>query len=77
MHLCNEEDMKQLHAVKAFNREFGPGPIIAPTPSTDVGPLTLPAYDLYSKSDDPPKVNELKPYYQNLISKFFPDVIEW
>ena len=34
-------------------------------------------YDLYSKSDDPPKVEELKPYYQALISKYFPDVIEW
>ncbi|KAL7413171.1 inositol oxygenase [Mrakia frigida] len=34
-------------------------------------------YDLYSKSDDPPKVEELKPYYQGLIKKFFPDVVEW
>lgn len=34
-------------------------------------------YDLYSKSDDPPKVAELKPYYQNLIAKFFPEEVEW
>ena len=34
-------------------------------------------YDLYSKSDDPIKVEELKPYYEGLIKKFFPDVVEW
>ncbi|KAF9479760.1 DUF706-domain-containing protein [Pholiota conissans] len=34
-------------------------------------------YDLYSKSDTPINVEELKPYYQNLISKFFPPVLDW
>ncbi|KAJ9092585.1 hypothetical protein QFC19_008693 [Naganishia cerealis] len=34
-------------------------------------------YDLYSKSDEPPKVEDLKPYYQGLIAKFFNPVIEW
>lgn len=34
-------------------------------------------YDLYSKSDEPINVEELKPYYQNLISKFFPPVLDW
>jgi len=34
-------------------------------------------YDLYSKSDDMPKVEELKPYYEGLIAKFFPGTIEW
>lgn len=29
-------------------------------------------YDLYSKSDDLPKVEELKPYYLELINEFFP-----
>ncbi|KAF8196063.1 hypothetical protein BJ912DRAFT_956087 [Pholiota molesta] len=29
-------------------------------------------YDLYSKSEEPINAEELKPYYQNLISKFFP-----
>ncbi|KAL9616752.1 MAG: hypothetical protein Q9160_008409 [Pyrenula sp. 1 TL-2023] len=28
-------------------------------------------YDLYSKSDDVPKVEKLKPYYQQLIGEFF------
>lgn len=34
-------------------------------------------YDLYSKSDEPVDPEKLKPYYQGLIQKFFPDVIEW
>ncbi|KAF4585387.1 myo-inositol oxygenase [Ophiocordyceps camponoti-floridani] len=35
-------------------------------------------YDLYSKSDDVPSVDELKPYYMELIDEFFPqNVIKW
>jgi inositol oxygenase len=35
-------------------------------------------YDLYSKSDDVPKVEDLKPYYMELINEFFPTrVIKW
>ncbi|KAJ0421790.1 inositol oxygenase [Aspergillus carlsbadensis] len=35
-------------------------------------------YDLYSKSDDVPSVEELKPYYLELIDEFFPNrVIKW
>lgn len=34
-------------------------------------------YDLYSKSDNPAAPEALKPYYQKLIAKFFPEVIEW
>lgn len=34
-------------------------------------------YDLYSKSDSPPKVDELKEYYQALIDKYIPGEIEW
>lgn len=35
------------------------------------------AYDLYSKSDSPPNVQELRPYYEGLIKKYFPDEVEW
>ena len=35
------------------------------------------SYDLYSKSDEPCDVEKLRPYYQNLISKFFPKQIMW
>ena len=34
-------------------------------------------YDLYSKSDVPPDVDQLRPYYQELISEFFPQTISW
>ena len=34
-------------------------------------------YDLYSKSDSPVNPEALKPYYQGLITKYFPEVIEW
>jgi len=34
-------------------------------------------YDLYSKSPIPPDVNELRPYYEDLASKYLPDVIDF
>ncbi|KAJ7839346.1 DUF706-domain-containing protein [Mycena olivaceomarginata] len=34
-------------------------------------------YDLYSKSDGGVDVEGLRPYYQRLIAKYFPAVIEW
>jgi inositol oxygenase len=34
-------------------------------------------YDLYSKRDNPCNVGKLRPYYQNLLSKFFPPTLDW
>ncbi|MDG2380867.1 MAG: inositol oxygenase family protein [Pirellulaceae bacterium] len=34
-------------------------------------------YDLYTKSTEPPNVEQLKPYYQDLIGEFFPADIAW
>ena len=34
-------------------------------------------YDLYSKSDSAPVVEELKPYYQSLIAKYLPAQVAW
>ncbi|EEQ84643.1 hypothetical protein RJZ56_002066 [Blastomyces dermatitidis] len=35
-------------------------------------------YDLYSKTDDVPNIEELKPYYLELIEEFFPQhVVKW
>jgi len=34
-------------------------------------------YDLYSKSDETIDVKKLEPYYKELISEFFPDIINW
>lgn len=34
-------------------------------------------YDLYSKASEPCDVDGLRPYYQDLIAKFFPAEIDW
>jgi len=34
-------------------------------------------YDLYSKSDSPPDVERLKPFYSELIDEFLPPVLAW
>ena len=34
-------------------------------------------YDLYSKSHDRPKLDDLRPYYEDLIAEFFPARIRW
>ena len=34
-------------------------------------------YDLYSKSDAPCEVEKLRPYYEGLIAKYFPEEINW
>jgi len=34
-------------------------------------------FDLYSKSHTKPSVEQLRPYYQELIAEFFPDRIRW
>jgi len=34
-------------------------------------------YDLYSKSATKPDLNELRPYYEDLVAEFFPAKIKW
>lgn len=34
-------------------------------------------YDLYTKSDDPPDVQSLTPFYQELVDRYFPAVLNW
>jgi inositol oxygenase len=34
-------------------------------------------YDLYSKGQKPPDVDQLKPFYQDLIDEYFPEAIAW
>jgi len=34
-------------------------------------------FDLYSKSDEPPSVEKLAPYYKKLIQKYFPEKLDW
>lgn len=34
-------------------------------------------YDLYTKSENVPDIKKLWPYYQNLIDKYIPGILEW
>lgn len=34
-------------------------------------------YDLYSKCDESVNAEKLRPYYENLIAKFFPPELDW
>ena len=34
-------------------------------------------YDLYSKGRERPNLKEIKPYYDDLVSEYFPDQIDW
>jgi inositol oxygenase len=34
-------------------------------------------YDLYSKGHEPPDVQRLRPYYEDLIAEFFPAKLAW
>ena len=34
-------------------------------------------YDLYSKADQPPDVEALRPYYEELIAEYFPPKLRW
>jgi len=34
-------------------------------------------YDLYSKTPDRPNIVEIRPYYEELIKKYFPDKLNW
>jgi len=34
-------------------------------------------FDLYTKTDDLPDIEEVRPYYQSLIDKYIPGVVRW
>lgn len=34
-------------------------------------------YDLYTKADDAPDVEKLKPIYQEMINRYFPEKLDW
>lgn len=34
-------------------------------------------YDLYSKGASKPKMQEIRPYYDDSIAEFFPEKIDW
>lgn len=34
-------------------------------------------FDLYTKKDKTPDIEELQPYYQSLIDKYCPEKLKW
>ena len=56
-----------------------PSPSPAPPPPPPPPPTIFPPsrFDLYSKADSVPKVEELRPYYQRLIDEYIPGVINF
>ena len=34
-------------------------------------------FDLYSKADELPDIDQLRPYYQGLIDKYIPGKVKW
>lgn len=79
----DDEDHKDLEAVKQFNpydlysKSDGTSHSLALRFELSRIADSLRSLLICSFLPDPPKVEELKPYYQGLIKKFFPDVVEW
>ena len=38
---------------------------------------TFNPYDLYSKADEPPDIEALRPYYEELVARYFPPTLDW
>ncbi|KAG8810981.1 hypothetical protein FRC17_002679 [Serendipita sp. 399] len=60
------------HRESAYTQFMKPGDEVLLAAVREFNP-----YDLYSKADKPIVVEEVKEYYQGLISKYFADVVEW
>ncbi|WVQ81615.1 hypothetical protein IAT38_003739 [Cryptococcus sp. DSM 104549] len=70
--------MIRFHSFYPWHREGAYRHLMAPEDEDSLkAVLAFNPYDLYSKSDEPPKVEVLKPYYQGLINKFFPAEVVW
>ena len=90
-HLCNDKDRSMLKWIREFklvppsnnytSLRFTPPPLCLTLPPTYHHLLLflLPCskFDLYSKADNLPKPEELMDYYQNLIDKYIPGVLNW
>lgn len=79
-HLCSEEDLRMLPWVKELKCVAGelrgglgrcdPPPALTPTRSHS-------KFDLYTKQEELPDVQELRGYYQSLIDKYCPGQLCW
>ncbi|KAJ7336128.1 DUF706-domain-containing protein [Mycena albidolilacea] len=70
--------MIRYHSFYPWHREIAYTHLTAPADEKALAAVrAFNPYDLYSKSDGGVDVEELRPYYQRLIAKYFPAVIEW
>ncbi|KAJ7093314.1 DUF706-domain-containing protein [Mycena belliarum] len=70
--------MIRYHSFYPWHREGAYTHLTAPVDARALAAVrAFNPYDLYSKSDGAVDAKALKPYYQGLIAKFFPAVINW
>ncbi|QSZ28828.1 hypothetical protein DSL72_003333 [Monilinia vaccinii-corymbosi] len=70
--------MIRYHSFYALHSEGGYRHLMSPEDLAKLAALKeFNPFDLYSKADEPPNVEELKPYYLELIDEFMPGVINW
>ncbi|KAJ7464320.1 myo-inositol oxygenase [Mycena galericulata] len=70
--------MIRYHSFYPWHREGAYTHLTAPADAKALAAVrAFNPYDLYSKSDGGVDAEALKPYYQGLIVKYFPEVIEW
>jgi inositol oxygenase len=67
-----------IYVIHSWHREGAYSHLTAPVDEKALAAVrAFNPYDLYSKSDGGVDVEALKPYYQGLIQKYFPAIIEW
>ncbi|KAJ7158981.1 DUF706-domain-containing protein [Mycena crocata] len=70
--------MIRYHSFYPWHREGAYSHLTAPADERALAAVrAFNPYDLYSKSDGGVDAAALKPYYEGLIAKFFPEVIVW
>jgi len=70
--------MIRYHSFYAWHREGAYGHLMSTADDRALAAVrAFNPYDLYSKSDTPVNAGALRPYYEQLVEKFFPEMIEW
>lgn len=86
LHLCSEEDLRMLPWVRELKCVAGglwgaplrpPGGSSPPTPPALTHPRSHSKFDLYTKQEELPDVQQLRGYYQSLIDKYCPGQLCW
>ena len=87
-HLCTEEDLRMLPWVRelkcvawgGWDRTGGLGqapPLQREQPPSMTHPCSPQKFDLYTKQEELPDVQQLQGYYQSLIDKYCPGQLCW